>query len=274
MPERLKLPHPGLEPHDLRERTKLPPRPMLGRVGQQGVTRVNMEPSWDAACVQWTMVRDRQRRLVPDRPTLSPRTTAQVHVLVIKKEMPIEAAELLEARAAHQQTAAAHPGDWPSCRRMVQRVLPPATRQQHAEQSADQGGEGADRGLPGAVAVTQTKTDQACGGGAIEGLLGDAQRLVQKTIRHRHIRIEQQQPPTLAEPTALIDGLTKAAVTSPTAEGDTRGAPESAKQRMRRRMIVHHHDLGVALLHAARALQLPNEASGIGPAAIVHDDDR
>jgi hypothetical protein len=48
------------------------------------------------------MVRDHQRRLVPDRPTLRPRTTAQVHVLVVEKEIPIEAAELFEARAAHQ----------------------------------------------------------------------------------------------------------------------------------------------------------------------------
>src|SRR6185369_11554102 len=88
---------------------RLPARPVLEREREQRMARDQAHHRRLRPAVERVAVDDGERRIVPHRPAELAGPLAQVDVLVIEEEAFVEAAELLEALAANQQTAAGHP---------------------------------------------------------------------------------------------------------------------------------------------------------------------
>ena len=119
------LSRPGFGPHRTRQHPRLPAGPVPVGVGQGCVPRDEAEgaaaPGAHAAASGAS----------PPEPgsnhTRHPGgAAAEVHVLVIEEERFVETAELFEARAPHEQTAAGDPFDGPAGVAAVGPALPPA----------------------------------------------------------------------------------------------------------------------------------------------------
>ena len=117
------------DPDDLTDEEALPAFPVSASIHQERMTRDEPHRGGHFPRVEREMVRDLQRRIVPDRPAREPGTQAEIDVFVIEEESLVEAVEFLETIAADQEATTRDPRHLLALVRVVMLALPPGARQ-------------------------------------------------------------------------------------------------------------------------------------------------
>jgi hypothetical protein len=220
------------------------------------------------------MVDRLQGGLIPNRPALGAGLAAEIDILIVKKIVFIQAAQLLEAFAAQQPTATSHPGYTASSASADRPAFAADSGPSQSRQGADQARKRTGRPLWSAIAVPQLKTDDTSPGIFPGQAVGQVQDPIEKTLGRSQVRVQDQKPRPLAKSKPFVDGTGETTVSAPAANGNARPPPQFGGQRMGRGMVIDNDDFRSPAPQASGLGQFAHQAGGFFPLPIVDNYHR